>query len=89
MVNPRVFINVGDKVKLNDLGLSYAGSKYENEIYLVKDINSCPSDFESCVKGNGLTIAKNCTCHVRYTLENNVSYHNDIIFDEMDIVDLK
>ena len=88
-INPKVFKNNGDLVKLNKLGLEYLGNEFKNEIFQINRIFHDYDDFKSCIDENGINIAMNCTCHLRYELVNTFNRINDVIFDEMDIVDLK
>jgi hypothetical protein len=88
-INPRTFKGEGDIVKLNNLGLSYSEGYFENELFIISDIKVDLSDLDNCIKENGIEVARNCSCYLRYELSNTFHIINDIIFDEIDIVDLK
>lgn len=90
-VNPKILIGNGDLVKLNKAGLDVFSENYmhRDEIFKVDNIFHDYDDFKSCIEDNGIDLAMNCTCHLRYRLVNTFNIINDVIFDEMDIVDLK
>lgn len=83
------FLNVGDKVKLNELGLHYYDDKFENEAFTIVSVDVDQDDRTACELENGYKWAKDCDCYLRYNLKSDKGYCSDVIFNEMSIINLK
>ena len=85
------FLNVGDKVKLNNLGLHVYGNRFENEPFTIVSVDVDQDDRTACELENGYKWAKDCDCYLRYNLKSDIKNWEcfDIIFEEMSIINLK
>ena len=88
-INPKTFINAGDTVKLNKIGLQYFDTELGKYPFTVLSVYNDLDEYALCAIESGADYVRNCTCHVRYSLISDGIRLTNVMFDEMDIVDLK
>lgn len=90
-INPFILKGIGDRVKLNKLGLSYFGSEFEDVIFEIISTEINDQEKQDCTESNNNIPIPDCTCYRYYIIRclKSKKILEPIIWDEINIVTIK